>query len=84
MDGGAPAVVQPVSTQPPYQEGREWRTAVVGGGWNANIQINGTVAAGAHTISLWLMEPGVVVQKVVLDMGGMKASALGPHASKRV
>ncbi|HNT20712.1 MAG TPA: glycosyl hydrolase 115 family protein [Saprospiraceae bacterium] len=33
---------------------------------------------GKHTIKFWMMQPGPVLQKWVLDLGGMKASYLGP------
>lgn len=29
---------------------------------------------GRHTINYWMMQPGPVLQKLVLDLGGMKAS----------
>lgn len=39
---------------------------------------------GAHTVRYWAIDPGLVLQKVVLDMGGMKASYLGPPESPRL
>lgn len=36
---------------------------------------------GKHTIKYWMISPGVVLQKLVLDMGGLKPSFLGPVQS---
>lgn len=52
-------------------------------GWVANniiIQTTTHTAAkpGKHVLKFWMVNPGVVLQKIVLDTGGVKQSYLGP------
>lgn len=58
--------------------------------WNNSVtdhirikqSLHKSVKPGKHTLKIWMVDPGVVFQKFVIDAGGLKPSYLGPPESK--
>lgn len=71
----APATIVNISAD--YKTETAWRQSVAN-----SIKIFKTPLKfdqpGKHTIKYWMVTPGVVLQKLVLDLGGLKPSFLGP------
>jgi len=40
--------------------------------------------AGRHTLKFWALDPGLVLQRLVIDAGGLQPSYLGPPESLRL
>jgi Glycosyl hydrolase family 115/Gylcosyl hydrolase family 115 C-terminal domain len=60
-----------------------WSKTVLDG--VAEFTTNHTLAsAGAHTLKFWALDPGVVLEKIVVDAGGLQPSYLGPPESPRL
>ncbi|MCX2473036.1 glycosyl hydrolase 115 family protein [Pedobacter sp. MC2016-05] len=79
IDDDVPVVVN-ISAD--YKTETAWRKSVAD-----NIKIFKTPVTiskpGSHTIKYWMVTPAVVLQKMVLDLGGLKPSFLGPPETFR-
>ena len=76
-----PQIVTLVPADYKAQNGnRDWEKVV---GDNARYaRTTHTLAQpGYHTLKFWMVDPGVVLQKIVVDSGGVKPSYLGPPES---
>ncbi|KAG9235610.1 hypothetical protein BJ875DRAFT_528789 [Amylocarpus encephaloides] len=86
FDAEPPQVKQFVSnfTGGDYPAG--WNQAVADAVWglssgNSTTTKHDLTTKGKHTLKIWAIEPGVVFQKIVVNLGGVKPSYLGPPES---
>ncbi len=78
IDDEAPQIVTLVPADFDARNGnREWEQSV-SNGYRIGKSAHVIAASGSHTIKIWMVDPAVVVQKIVMDMGGVKPSYLGP------
>ncbi|KAB5515085.1 hypothetical protein GE09DRAFT_1196189 [Coniochaeta sp. 2T2.1] len=82
VDDGAVTTVQPTPLGNAGGEPSGWDQAVISNAWVKTSKV-GNLAAGAHVLKVWLLEPTMVLTKLVVDVGGLKASELGPPKSFR-
>jgi len=61
---------------------RSWEKAV-GDGVTKVVTTHTLDTPGAHTLKLWMVTPGVVFQRIIIDAGGVRPSYLGPPESPR-
>jgi len=58
----------------------EWSKAVLDQSRQSKISIN-VPQSGYHTLKVWMIDSGVVLQKIIINTGGLKSSYLGPDES---
>ena len=77
FDGEAPQTVNV------HADGKQafWERAVSDGA--VVFKTKHKLAAGEHTLKFWAVDPALVLQKLVIDAGGLKPSYLGPPESPR-
>jgi Gylcosyl hydrolase family 115 C-terminal domain/Glycosyl hydrolase family 115 len=83
IDGKDAIVVQPTPmSSDAGTEPTGWDDAVTRNAWIKDAAL-GAVAPGIHELKVWLLNPTMVLTKVVVDLGSVKKSELGPPESFR-
>ena len=84
FDDQPPEIVEIVRKDFDARNGnREWEESVKDAG--RIVRSSHTLPKpGHHTLKIWMVDPGVVLQKIVVDLGGVKPSYLGPPESRRI
>lgn len=82
IDDGTASTVQVVPLTNGSNQPQGWSDAVIRGAYVKSGKA-GRIAPGKHELKLWLLEPTMIVTKVVIDLGGVKSSLLGPPESYR-
>ena len=85
IDDAAPRIVNMHAgeTQPDWEYPDWWNRSVTDH-IRKQASEHGRLTAGPHTLKIWMIDPGVVFQKFVIDAGGLKESYLGPPESTRI
>ena len=83
VDGGSVTTVQVVPLTNGSNQPAGWSDAVIRGAYVKTNKV-GRLAPGKHELRLYLLEPTMIVTKVVIDVGGVKSSLMGPPESKIV
>jgi hypothetical protein len=78
IDGGAPVLIN-VNGQ--VSDGA-WNEAVADNRWVRTARLH-VAAPGRHVIKLWLVDPGLVFQRIVVATGPVPPSYLGPPETAR-
>jgi hypothetical protein len=81
LDDATPTVVKPVPSATLGSMPSGWSESVVNGARKVSTEV-GKVGAGTHRLRVWVLEPGTVVHRVVVDLGGLKDSYLGGPESR--
>ncbi|MGH9528304.1 MAG: hypothetical protein ACRD2S_00120, partial [Terriglobales bacterium] len=59
---------------------KDWATSVKDGVRKSESSFT-LAKPGYHTLKFWMVDPGVVLQKLVVNFGGVKPSYFGPPES---
>jgi hypothetical protein len=90
MDDSAPVRIEPVPAAPLGSLPDDWEEVVANEIREVKLEMKlsksetGTAGAGKHSLTIWGVTTGVVVERVLIDMGGIQRrgfSYLGPPES---
>jgi hypothetical protein len=81
FDDETPQVITLVPADYKAQNGNQDWEKTVGDNARYVSSTHTLVSSGYHTLKFWMVDPGVVLQKIVVNLGGVKPSYLGPPES---
>ena len=81
FDDELPQVITLVPENYKAQNGNHDWEKIVGDNARTVRSTHTITKPGPHTLKFWMVDPGVVLQKVIVDLGGVKPSYLGPPES---
>jgi hypothetical protein len=88
LDNQDPVPINPIPYAPLGSQPKDWQFVVANEVRNVTMTMDlGSEGPGKHTLSVWGMTVGIVLERIWIDMGGIEArgySYLGPPESKRV
>jgi hypothetical protein len=90
FDAEIPQVIQFVGNYTGTNMPAGWGGAVSDAVWGLTASGRTTTTmhnlsvVGKHTLKVWCVEPGVIIQKIIIDFGGVRTSYLGPPESFRM
>ena len=84
IDDGLPQVIDMhAGTEVADWKYPQWWNQAVGDNIPVKSSRHRVDAPGDHVVKFWMVDPGIVLQKLVIDTGGMEESYLGPPESYR-
>ena len=69
--------------KPDYEYANWWMSSV-GDHIKVKTSIHQVETPGKHVLKIWMLDPGIVFQKFVIDAGGHRPSYLGAPESKKI
>jgi hypothetical protein len=81
FDDEAPQIITVVPKEFNAQNGnREWEKTVMDNTRFVKTELS-VRETGYHTLKIWMIDPGIVLEKIVINTGGVRPSYLGPPES---
>ncbi len=81
FDDETPRIITVVPKEFNAQNGnREWEKTVMDNTRYVKTDLS-ISEAGYHTLKIWMIDPGIVLEKIVVNTGGVRPSYLGPPES---
>ncbi|HKJ41132.1 MAG TPA: hypothetical protein VKA27_03515, partial [Sunxiuqinia sp.] len=83
IDGGTPLIANAILKKTMDEHNGEWQTNVLRAATISTCQLN-IPENGKHKLKITMVDPGVVIDKIVMDLGGLKPSYFGPEETQIV